>query len=119
MRRAYSASVTACASGRSPVPRRAGGEEQTTSAANAAGRTATGQGAGVSTRSARVTGQAATQDRQPKHSSERTRQSRSTGRREGQAFVHRPQSMQEGAWRVTFSGERSDTAPRRAPYGHR
>src|SRR5512139_3268224 len=87
----------------------------TTRAAKAAGRTARRQGAGVSTRSARVTGQAATQDRQPKHSSELTRASLATGRCEGQAFVHRLQSMQDGAWRVTLRGERSERAPRRAP----
>src|SRR5512134_2198257 len=74
----------------------------TTSAAKTTGRTATGHGRGASTRSARGTGHAATHERQAKHSSEQTRASRSTGRREGQAFVHRPQSMQEGAWRVTL-----------------
>ena len=91
----------------------------TTSAAKAAGRTARRQGAGVSTRRARGTGQAATQERHPKHSSERTRASLATGRRDGQAFVHRLQSMQEAACRVTLSGESSESAPSSAPYGQR
>src|SRR5574338_715967 len=84
-------------------------------AANRAGLTGRERVGGVFTCSALVTGQAATHERQPMHSSEVTRPSRSTGRFDGHAFVQSEQSMHVAAFRVIFRGENNETHPRSAP----
>ena len=120
MRRAYSASLTALRQWPArPGEQRAAHEEAHDERRDRGGAHGAPPGRrGLDAQGPRH-GQAATHDRQPKHSSELTRASRSTGRFAGQALVHSPQSMHEGAWRVTLSGERSDTAPSSAPYGQR
>ena len=60
---------------------------------------------------------AATQERQPVHSGERTWSRAWTGMSTGQARVQAPQSLQVSVSRTMRSGERKLASPRSAPYG--
>src|SRR5262245_60074905 len=68
---------------------------------------------------ASVTGQTDTHVKHPLHSGVLTVRRTSTGRSDGQALAHLPQSMQEIGSRVMRTGLTMDRRPIKAPYGHR
>src|SRR5208283_6063279 len=69
--------------------------------------------------SAFCAGQTATHSRQPVHSTDRICTSLSTGKADGHAFAHLPQSMHGSAFRRIFMGLSHAVSPSKAPYGHR
>src|ERR1039457_2360974 len=64
-------------------------------------------------------GQTATHSIHPVHSTDLICTSLSTGRCDGQALLHLPQSMHASASRRIFTGLSADTIPINAPYGQR
>ena len=64
-------------------------------------------------------GQTATHSMQLVHSTDRICSNRSTGRLDGQALLHLPQSMQACASRRILTGLKMETMPINAPYGQR
>src|SRR5204862_84314 len=69
--------------------------------------------------SAPAAGHSATHCRQPVHSADTMLISRSTGRAEGQALAHLPQSMHSEVSRRMRNGLAREASPKSAPYGHR